>query len=510
MDAEDRFEGAEEETRYYGKYRAFVRDFNDPEKRMRLRAYCPAVMGPLDDSNHWLDWAEGCFATGGVMDQGHVAMPVYGAGIWIEFEMGNPEYPIWTGTWFAGSDSGSSEVPLTAKGDGDESAGAPKGTDVAQEYVIDEENGVAVEGDEYQESLSPYATIYPHNKVIKTASGHVIELDDTDGQERIHVYHKAGTYIEINADGGVTEKSISNKHEIVTDKHVIHDAKERIMVVDGALGETVAGLVSQVYLDGVRQLVTKECNKWFKSIVNHVYDADLKHEVGGSFSRRVANNFSNSVVGTGSDFFYGAYDFVTLEKMSFQAGNTGLATNSIEFLAQTGNILHQALIGKIQLDTLVDSIELHAALGDILLAADAAKIRLEALVDNIELKASAGDILQQADLGDIKLDALAGSILASAVTNIELAATAVAKINGTAGVEVDGAAVGVKIGSAAVEPLVLGTKLHTAAVNLATAVSSQQLVGNLGLPVPTAPAAPGYVAFAAAVLAALSPLNKVA
>ena len=38
---------------------------------------------------------------------------------------------------------------------------------------------------------------YPHNHVTETESGHVIEVDDTKGKERIHVFHKSGTFIEI-------------------------------------------------------------------------------------------------------------------------------------------------------------------------------------------------------------------------------------------------------------------------------------------------------------------------
>lgn len=459
---------------YLGKFRAFVRDVNDPEKRCRVRAYCPAVMGPLDDTRHWLDWADSCLSMGGLTDFGDAAVPPVGAGVWIEFEMGDVRYPIWVGCWYAGKDPESSEVPLTAKGDGDESAGAPKGSDRATEKVIDEDTGLPVDGLEHQEPLSPYATQYPSNRVLKTASGHVIELDDTPGQERVHVYHRSGSYVEINADGGVISKAIANKHEIVKDKHIIHDATNRILLVDGPLGETIGGLVSQVYMDGVRRLVQKECKEWFKNVVEQQFDADLLQTIGGSHKRTVANNHALTVVGTGSDFYYGSYDFITLEKASYTLGNTGVATNAWNVTALVGDILHQALEGKIKLETLVDNIELTAT------------------------------------LGDINVDALAANILMTALQNIEFMATAVAKLKGTAGAEVDGGTVGVKIGSTAVEPLVKGTALHTASSTLATAFGAAQLVGNLGLPVPCAPAMVPFTNFAAAVSAALSPLNKVA
>jgi hypothetical protein len=45
------------------------------------------------------------------------------------------------------------------------------------------------------EPESAYASKYPYNKVISTEGGHVIEVDDTPNQERIHIYHKSGTYV---------------------------------------------------------------------------------------------------------------------------------------------------------------------------------------------------------------------------------------------------------------------------------------------------------------------------
>lgn len=45
--------------------------------------------------------------------------------------------------------------------------------------------------------------VYPNNKVKRTTSGHVIEVDDTPGGERLHVYHKSGTLVEIQPNGDI-------------------------------------------------------------------------------------------------------------------------------------------------------------------------------------------------------------------------------------------------------------------------------------------------------------------
>lgn len=61
-----------------------------------------------------------------------------------------------------------------------------------------------------------YGSIYPNNRVIETEAGHVIEFDDTPGKERIHLYHKSGSYIEMLADGKIIIKSIDNNYKITS------------------------------------------------------------------------------------------------------------------------------------------------------------------------------------------------------------------------------------------------------------------------------------------------------
>lgn len=66
-----------------------------------------------------------------------------------------------------------------------------------------------------------YAAKYPENKVYQSKSGHVIEIDDTEDAERIHVYHRSGTYTEINNEGRRVDKIVNDHIEVVVkDKEV--------------------------------------------------------------------------------------------------------------------------------------------------------------------------------------------------------------------------------------------------------------------------------------------------
>jgi uncharacterized protein involved in type VI secretion and phage assembly len=79
---------------YYGKYRGKVTDIKDPLMIGRIRANVPDVMGDEESG-----WAMPCAPFGG-SGMGFFALPAVDAGVWIEFEQGDPDYPIWSGCWF--------------------------------------------------------------------------------------------------------------------------------------------------------------------------------------------------------------------------------------------------------------------------------------------------------------------------------------------------------------------------------------------------------------------------
>ena len=65
------------------------------------------------------------------------------------------------------------------------------------------------------EPETQYATKYPYNHVKETESGHIVEFDDTPGHERIHEYHRSGTFYEVHPDGTKVTKIIGDDYEIV-------------------------------------------------------------------------------------------------------------------------------------------------------------------------------------------------------------------------------------------------------------------------------------------------------
>ncbi|HLG14210.1 MAG TPA: phage baseplate assembly protein V [Blastocatellia bacterium] len=156
-------------NQFYGKYRGTVTDIEDPLMKFRVRAKVPDVMGDLESG-----WAMPCLPFGGT-GMGFFGLPKVGAGVWIEFEHGDPDYPIWSGCWFGSS----ADVPPLV--------------------------------------LSP-----PYKKVmIKTEGGHSLLLDDTSGTGGITLETSGGQKIVMTPNGieidngkGATIKLTNNKISI--------------------------------------------------------------------------------------------------------------------------------------------------------------------------------------------------------------------------------------------------------------------------------------------------------
>ncbi len=134
---------------FYGKFRGVVTDNKDPLFTGRVRAKVPDVLGDEESG-----WAMACapFAGSGA---GFFAIPDVGVGVWIEFEHGDPDYPVWAGCWW----------------------GSP--------------------ADPPSEALVP-----PYQKVvIKSFGGNIVTLDDTPGIGGITIQTSTGQKIALTALG---------------------------------------------------------------------------------------------------------------------------------------------------------------------------------------------------------------------------------------------------------------------------------------------------------------------
>ncbi len=149
--------------RHLGKYRGLVTDNADPLDRGRIRAKVPEVLGDVETG-----WAYPCAPLAGP-DMGLFTIPEPGAGVWVEFEAGDPSRPIWVGCWW-----GDGQVPAQAK---------------------------------------------PAQKVLKSATGHTITLDDEG--KAVTIEDSAGQSVTMDDNGiavadrhGQTIRMTSSKVEV--------------------------------------------------------------------------------------------------------------------------------------------------------------------------------------------------------------------------------------------------------------------------------------------------------
>jgi len=136
--------------RYFGLYRGIVTNVNDPEELGRVRAKVHELLGDTDETN----WAWPCVPFGGE-GAGWLMLPKTNDAVWITFEAGDINKPIWLGFWFNGTDT------------------PPEGAG-------------------------------PDVRVLQSKAGHRVEFGDAEGEEYVRVSHAAGTVIEMDAGGNVS------------------------------------------------------------------------------------------------------------------------------------------------------------------------------------------------------------------------------------------------------------------------------------------------------------------
>lgn len=110
--------------------------------------------------------------------------------------------------------------------------------------------GIAsADGSTWSEKNPQFAAAYPYDHVFQTPAGHIIEIDDTHGSERIMVQHGTSkTYFTILPDGSIQHKTTGDDYEIIL--------KDKKLYVAGSLSITV-GKDANVLVGGNAQLQVK-------------------------------------------------------------------------------------------------------------------------------------------------------------------------------------------------------------------------------------------------------------
>ena len=159
----------------------------------------------------------------------------------------------------------------------------------------------------WTEPLTPYGAEYPHNHVYESESGHIIEIDDTPQRERLHRYHRSGTFEEIHPNGDRVEKIVRNNYTIVMKNDNVHVEGFKNVTVDKACkilvnaDEEGNDLDIQVAKTGNLNLEVTEGNinaKVGTGDVNlQVENGSLNLHVNGNFNQYVRGNYTQIIDG---------------------------------------------------------------------------------------------------------------------------------------------------------------------------------------------------------------------
>ena len=148
----------------------------------------------------------------------------------------------------------------------------------------------------WNEPDSAYAAAYPKNHVLETESGHIKEYDDTSGQERIHEYHKIGTFYEIDKDGNKSTRIVGDNYEVVAGSDFVNIKGTANLTIDSNCNTYIKGNWN-IQVDGTKtEVVTGAVSETYKSTKTE----NVTGAVQETFSSTQTTNVSSNVTITGS------------------------------------------------------------------------------------------------------------------------------------------------------------------------------------------------------------------
>lgn len=169
-----------------------------------------------------------------------------------------------------------------------------------------------------------YQPVYPYNNVTQTRSGHMFELDDTKGRERVRLQHRANTFIEMHPNGNEVHKIFGDGYSITLGDHIIS-----IGVDDGNLAKK---LQITVYGDVNMQIMGDKIEN---------IEGDVTQHIKGSYTQ-VVEGYSSVTSQLGASITAGGG---TSGGLQIKAANVNMDGNSrIRGNLNAGNIYSQGRV----------------------------------------------------------------------------------------------------------------------------------------------------------------------
>jgi hypothetical protein len=266
-------------------------------------------------------------------------------------------------------------------------------------------------------------TKYPFNHVFESESGHIREFDDTEFEERIHEYHRTGTYYEVDGGGNKVTHIVGDNYELIAGSNYVNVKGEVNLTVEGTCN-TLIREDWNIKVGGDLNLeVVKDFNTLVQGDTTQLYESKLITTAIGAVSSVYNTTFDNMVIGAVTDT-YGA----TIERSI-----TGAVTERF------GDTLDRYIVG-IQTDIHDAEFNINSTAGGVNInSVDEIKL----FSTEVDLKASSGITL---DASDINLNS--GTKGAARLDDTAIGTDTAGLGAGTVNSTINSASATVKIGSA--------------------------------------------------------------
>ena len=211
----------------------------------------------------------------------------------------------------------------------------------------------AIAGNEYNNPPPKKLSQYPYNQVFETAGGHILELDDTLGNERILLRHQSGAGIEITPDGTVKISSTSDTHIMTgADQHIVVEANAH-MTYQGDLNVDVAGDYN-LTCGNFNQLIKGDLTQQVDQAKRVTVESNFGETVKGEYSTTIAKSKAEMVLGGQTTAVKGEFELAVdgdmglfasgSQRITAEVGqrltsdNTNIVANDISVFGHKGTI----------------------------------------------------------------------------------------------------------------------------------------------------------------------------
>ena len=183
--------------------------------------------------------------------------------------------------------------------------------------------------DSWDQPLAPFGGMYPYAKVLETESGHLFVLDDTPENETLSLYHKQGSFLDIDANGTQVNKIVGDGYTIIDRNGSIFIAGKANLTVGNGVNILVQG-TADIQVDGY-------------ATVNLNNNADIG--VGGDLNLAVGGNFKVQAGGS-IDFKTDAkFGITSADTITQNAGTSFSVTSQQHVSLLAGNNIYSQASG---------------------------------------------------------------------------------------------------------------------------------------------------------------------